>query len=65
MKDIKESEMSKNVTFVKGTDTTNYSQSTALFEKLQREAKKEAEAFKTNSPSQKTKVSRAANSLRL
>jgi len=45
VKQIKESG-DRNVKFVHGVDTTNYSQSTALFKKLQEDAKKEAQALK-------------------
>eukprot|EP01125_Pyxidicula_operculata_P008992 TRINITY_DN296_c4_g2_i1.p1 TRINITY_DN296_c4_g2~~TRINITY_DN296_c4_g2_i1.p1 ORF type:complete len:774 (-),score=334.55 TRINITY_DN296_c4_g2_i1:26-2161(-) len=44
VKQIKESG-DKNISFIKGTDTTNYSQSASLFRKLQEEAKKEAKSY--------------------
>jgi len=47
IKQIKESG-NRNVKFVTGTDTTNYSQSTALFKKLQEDAKQEVHQYKNN-----------------
>jgi hypothetical protein len=46
------------VTFVKSTDSTNYSQSSALFEKLEREAKETAKELTNKGKNKKPEKSR-------
>jgi len=66
VKQIKESG-DRNVKFVSGTDTTNYSQSTALFNKLQEDAKKEARDYKSKQGARPTqnKQDTTANNFKL
>jgi len=67
VKQIKESG-DRNVKFVSGTDTTNYSQSTALFNKLQEDAKKEARDYKSKQgalPATQNKQDTTANNFKL
>uniref|UniRef100_A0A6B2KZR8 U3 small nucleolar ribonucleoprotein protein MPP10 n=1 Tax=Arcella intermedia TaxID=1963864 RepID=A0A6B2KZR8_9EUKA len=58
VKKIKDSS-DKNVKFVKGNDTTNYSQSSALFQKLQNDARNDAQAIKNRSNDSNTNNSSA------